>query len=137
MNVLRFTVPGEPCGKARARTFMRKRGDGTPFMTTTTPEKTRKYETKVKAACAAAVKAAGWSASKADRFSMSVVVYRSKEGVGSDLDNVVKTIGDSVQGPGLAMPDDRYIRQITACLFHDPENPRVEVSIALVVREAA
>jgi Holliday junction resolvase RusA-like endonuclease len=70
-----------------------------------------------------------WRVTAADRFALHVDVYRMHEGMGPDLDNVVKAISDAVQGAGLAMPDDRYVRRIAAALHHNRERPRVEVRI--------
>jgi Holliday junction resolvase RusA-like endonuclease len=128
-EVLRFVVPGEPVGKMRARTFVRMRRDGKPFATTTTPEKTRSYEAKVRTLCAIAVNQARWLTSKSDRFAIRLRVFRTHEGAGADLDNVIKSVADAIQGPGLAMPDDRYVRRISAALLKDASNPRVEVEI--------
>lgn len=128
-DLLTFTVPGEPVGKMRARTFVRNRKDGSPFVTTMTPDKTRGYESKVKTLCALAVNAARWTATRKDRFAITLRVYRTHEGAGPDLDNVIKCVGDSIQGDGLAMPDDRYIRSIEATMGQDAARPRVEVEI--------
>ncbi len=124
---LRFTVPGEPVGKMRARTFVRHRRDGTPFVTTMTPEKTRAYESLVKHHAARAVAAARWLFGPKDRFVLLVRVFRTHEGAGSDLDNVVKAISDALNG--IAFADDRYIRGLVGTLARDRESPRVEVEV--------
>ena len=126
---IRFVVPGEPVGKMRARTFVRMRRDGKPFATTTTPDTTRAYEAKVRTLCAIAVNQARWLMSKSDRFALRLRVFRTHEGAGADLDNVIKSVADAIQGPGLAMPDDRYVRCISASLLKDATNPRVEVEV--------
>lgn len=126
---LRFVVPGEPVAKARARTVTRVKGDGTKKTRTTTPKKTRSYEKKVRMCCAIAVNQARWTATKDDRFTVLVDIYRTHEGIGGDIDNVLKSILDAIQGEGLAMPDDRYVTDVIVSRKRDSKNPRVEVTV--------
>lgn len=128
-SCLSFVVPGEPVAKARARTFSRKRNDGAVTSRTVTPAKTRAYENKVRTLCAIAVNKARWTSTKNDRFAVTVNIYRSHEGLGGDIDNIAKSALDAIQGPGLAMPDDRYVRDIACRLRQDKVNPRLEIEV--------
>lgn len=130
---LRFVVPGEPVAKARARTFSGKNGR----IVTSTPTKTRAYEKKVRTCCAIAVNQARWTATKDDRFTVLVDIYRTHEGIGGDIDNVLKSILDAIQGKGLAMPDDRYVTNAVVSRRRDPKNPRVEVTVYKAGKVAA
>lgn len=132
-----FVVPGEPVAKARARTFSKARADGTMKTRTTTPTRTRAYEKKVRMLCAVAANKARWTSSKSDRFDVAVDVYRTHEGLGGDVDNVLKSVLDAIHGPGLAMPDDRYVRTVVCRLHHDKANPRIEVTVRKYPKVAA
>lgn len=132
MTSLCFSIPGEPGGKSRARTYVRQNRDGSTRMATVTPKETRAYESMVKQLCAFAVNRARWSVTKDDRFRLTVRVFRTHEGIGFDLDNVIKAVSDAIQGRGLAIPDDRYVRAISATLNQDAKKPRVEVEVSLL-----
>lgn len=134
---LAFVVAGEPVGKMRARTFVRNRRDGTPFVTTMTPDKTRAYEATVRQMCALAVNRRRWLTAPTDRFLVTIRVFRTHEGAGPDLDNVIKCICDAIQGEGLAMRDDRYVRELRAVLSQDAERPRVEIEVRRMLRGEA
>jgi len=124
---LAFVVPGEPVGKQRARTFLRKRTDGTPFVTTMTPAKTAAYEAAVKLVAQAAVAGSRWTHGPKDRFALVLHVYRTHADAGADLDNVIKSIADALNG--IAFRDDRYVRGIAATMRQDRSRPRVEVEV--------
>ncbi len=124
---LAFVVPGEPVGKQRARTFLRKRTDGTPFVTTMTPPKTAAYELAVKLVARAAVAGARWTFTPKDRFAIVLRVFRTHLDAGADLDNVIKSVADALNG--IAFVDDRHVRGIAATMRRDRVRPRVEVEV--------
>ena len=75
----------------------------------------------------AACSASGWRCADGDRFELIVRVFRTYDGKGGDLDNYVKAVSDAING--IAFPDDRYVRSLTASLHQDREEPRVEVEV--------
>ena len=127
MDDLRFTIPGEPVPKGRARTRVVTTKAGKSFATHYTPADTKAYEQKVALLCQAAVAAHRWLWSPKDRFAVTVHVFRTHEGKGGDLDNYSKACLDAING--VAFPDDRYVRELTATLEQDAEQPRVEVVV--------
>lgn len=135
-TVLRFTVPGEPMPKERARARAVTMPDGRAIATMYTPSKTKGYESKVRDVCQLAINQQRWVASDRERFELHVVVYRTHEGAGGDLDNYVKAISDAINK--VAFPDDRYVRKVSALLVQDARAPRVEVEVRRMrVGEAA
>jgi len=137
-TVLRFTVPGEPVAKERPRAIARvSRAGGkvTAFARMVTPPKTREYEERFRLIAQAAVSAARWMWSAKDRFHVVLKVYRTHDGLGGDLDNVIKACGDA--GNGVLWKDDRYVRGIGAMLYQDAHRPRVEVEVRRIAQGAA
>lgn len=130
MNDLRFTIPGEPVPKGRARTRVVTTKAGKSFATHYTPADTKAYEQKVALLCQAAVAAHRWLWSPKDRFAVTVRVFRKHEGAGGDLDNYVKAVSDAING--VAFDDDRYVRELVATLEQDAEHPRVEVVVTRI-----
>lgn len=94
-----FTVPGRPIPKARPRAAIV--GKGTKRAVIYTPNETREYETKVKAAAEAArirwaeVNGEIWPL-HSNAYLVSVGVF-SSNGVG-DADNVFKSVADAMNG---------------------------------------
>jgi Holliday junction resolvase RusA-like endonuclease len=127
-TTLRFTIPGEPVGKERARVFRKVNPNGTVITRAVTPEKTRAYEEKVRTIAQIAVNQSRWAWSTKDRFSMVIKVYRTHWDAGADASNVLKSIEDACNG--VTYRDDRYVRGVGIALQPpDPDNPRVEVEI--------
>lgn len=129
-TVLRFVVPGEPVAKERPRGLARRTKEGKSFVRMVTPAKTREYEERFRLCAQAAVAGARWMWSAKDRFHVVLRVYRTHDGLGGDLDNVIKACGDA--GNGILWSDDRYVRGIGAMLYQDAARPRVEVEVRRV-----
>lgn len=128
-TVLRFTVPGEPVPKGRARHRIVFPKQGKPFVQEYTPPETKAYEERFRLLAKVAVNQAKWTVHPDDRFSVVIRVYRTHEGKGGDLDNVIKSALDSMNHSGVWL-DDRYVRGIGAALCDpDPARPRVEVEV--------
>ena len=122
----RFVVPGKPQPKQRAR-----KGVGGRFYT---PKETREYEARVKSCAWAAMAQAGllrrgaWPLDA--RYRVSVVIYPANARV-PDGDNVLKAVQDGLNG--LAWSDDRRSKMGSYDTREpDRENPRVEVTVAVV-----
>jgi len=130
MTDLRFTIPGEPVPKGRARTRVVTTKGGKSFASHYTPAETKAYEQKVALLCQAAVSAQRWLWSPKDRFAVTVHVFRTHEGKGGDLDNYIKAVSDAING--IAFADDRYIRAVNAAMAQDAERPRVEVVVTRI-----
>jgi Holliday junction resolvase RusA-like endonuclease len=124
---LAFVVPGQPIAKGRARSRAVTTKTGKQFVQHYTPKETVAYEQRVALFCQSAVSAARWLWAPQDRFGLSVRIYRTHEGTGGDLDNLVKAVLDAING--IAFADDRYVRRLAAELSQDAVNPRVEVEI--------
>jgi Holliday junction resolvase RusA-like endonuclease len=127
MNSIRFTIPGEPTGKARPR--VTKWG-------THTPEKTVLYENLVKTCydgemydCPLVMEVTAYynipkSASKKNReLMLNFQLLPTKK---PDCDNVLKIIADALNG--IAYKDDSQIVRAVVSKFY-AEIPRVEVEI--------
>jgi crossover junction endodeoxyribonuclease RusA len=103
---LRFTVPGPPVPKARARVVTTKSGRARSY----TPGPTVAYQQVVgRKALTARQNVSGWpwgmAGKHAPRFGLDVIVYRSaKRG---DWDNFGKAISDACNG--ILWADDRQI----------------------------
>lgn len=127
---LAFDIPGEPVPKARARSRVVRTAGGKAFAKHYTPGETKAYEQAIAFRCRAAASAVRWAPREGDRYALTVRVYRTHEGKGGDLDNYVKTVSDAING--IAFPDDRYVRQVSAELHRDPARPRVEVVVSVL-----
>lgn len=123
----RFTVPGKPQPKQRARKGLHGR-----FYT---PKETREYQKLVQSCAWAAMAQAGllrrgsWPLDAA--YKVSIVIYPPNRRV-PDGDNVLKAVQDGLNG--LAWNDDR---QAKAGSYEtrppDAERPRVEVEVSVRV----
>jgi len=117
-----FVVPGEPLGKMRPR--FRRAG---AHVSTYTPAKTRDYEASIAAAADVAATNQGYEHPERGWYEMEVLVYRTHERKGSDVDNVGKAVADSLNG--VLWRDDSELRQVTVRLAGWGEAPRVEVTV--------
>ena len=114
--MITFTIPGQPRPKQRARG-----GNGRHY----TPEATRQWEETV-----------GWYANNAMSrgghdiltvpLMLSVIFYREHERK-ADLDNLVKSIQDGMNG--IVYEDDKQVVVLNARVLYEQETPRVEVEI--------
>ncbi|MDA3731553.1 RusA family crossover junction endodeoxyribonuclease [Niameybacter massiliensis] len=135
MNV-RFTIPGEPKGKARPRVFMNKEGRSQAI----TPKETLSYENLVKwvyqntqdatklegeiEARIVAMYPIPKSMTKKNRQLIDEgKLHPTKK---PDLDNVAKIVLDSLNG--IAYSDDSQIVKLTVEKYYSV-NPRVEVML--------
>ena len=132
-----FTIPGEPQGKARGRTFIHKH-TGRP--TTMTPEKTVNYEALIKLQAGQSTKefyqdqelfmrltayySIPKSASKKKAELMRNIEIRPTKK--PDIDNIIKVVCDALNG--VVYKDDTQIVSISAQKFYE-NVPRVEVCI--------
>ncbi len=124
-NVLRFTVPGPPIPKARAR-VVRSAGKVRSF----TPATTAEYERRV-ALCARAAMARmapDWTAD-AVSYRLTAVFYMPTRRR-CDWDNLAKAIADSLNG--IAWADDSAIVEAHVWKRYDPVNPRAEVEVEAI-----
>lgn len=113
MTVHKFTVPGNPIPKARARS-----AKGHHY----TPRRTRDYENRVRM----------WSRN-VPRLKGDVKVictFYREDAQPCDLDNLVKSILDPLNGRAFA--DDRQVVWLEAIKTIDRENPRAEVQVETV-----
>ena len=113
--IVRFTVPGAPVPKARARVV-----NGHAF----TPARTRAYEKHVQTCAREALSRVAWRLD-APAYALRVVVHRAARR--GDADNYGKSIGDALNR--LAWDDDRRVTEIWIRMTVDRANPRVEVEI--------
>lgn len=134
--ILKFTVPGEPVGKGRARAARTKMG-----VRMFTPEKTRSYEAIVRSISAEAMGtmtpiegpvamhlkaffSAPKSLSKADKeLAKRDALPVTKK---PDVDNIAKSLADGMNG--IVYRDDAQVFSVTASKFYS-DRPRVEVEI--------
>ena len=112
-EILRFTVPGKPVGKARPR-FTRR---GFAY----TPEKTVRYEAAVRAACIEAMKAQGVQKRVGVPLAIRCEFFFEPPTEAADLapydqkpdgDNLLKIVKDALNG--VAYDDDKRICSETA-----------------------
>lgn len=137
-----FEIPGEPQGKARARTVRLKSG----FVHSFTPEKTASYESLVKL-CFRDAAGPDYTPA-AGQYSLDVVCYfqppQNKSRLWKykaltmkvirptkkpDLDNVLKIVADSLCR--VAYLDDAAIVEARARKYFD-NRPRVEITLELM-----
>jgi len=144
--LVRFSVPGEPVAKARARSMPVMRGGrpvlgagGRPIVAHHTPEKTQRYENLVSLAAEQAMDGHGPSLS-ALRISVLAVFAipgswsgrKQRAAVGApvlkrpDLDNVVKALKDGMNG--VVWKDDSQVAEIIASKVYG-ERPRVDICV--------
>ena len=142
MGILRFTVPGQPVPKGRARAAMRG-----GRMVHYTPDKTVAYERRVQAACEEAMAVAGlagsggpiegavsvqvvvtfevpasWSKAKRLKALSGELMHTSKP----DIDNVLKAVFDGCNG--VLWKDDSQVCDLRASKGYG-EVPKVEVVV--------
>ena len=140
---MKFTVPGEPTGKARPKVF--RNGD---FTKGVTPEKTVLYENLVKVEfqrqcprqpiienpVALKIRCfyglAKGDSKKKQAAKLAGAIRPTKK---PDIDNCIKIIADALNG--LAYVDDTQIVAVVAEKFF-AEIPRVEVEITEVLNES-
>ena len=133
-----LVVPGEPCGKQRARTFYDRRAGR---VVSKTPEKTKNYETFIRELFA--VKYGGFrplagairlrvnayrgiprSESKRRTARMEATIIRPA--TRPDASNVLKSVEDALNG--LAYRDDSQIVEILVQKYYS-RTPRVEITL--------
>lgn len=135
--MIKFTVPGEPCGKGRPRFAVTPNG-----VHAHTPSKTKAYEELVKWYWLQAVRTQNIlfegpvcveirayftipeRTSEKTRYRMHHGYVRPTKK--PDCDNIIKVILDALNG--LAYKDDAQVVLVAACKYYS-EEPRVEVTI--------
>ena len=140
---MKFTIPGEPTGKARPKVYHNR-----SFTNATTPEKTILYENLVKMEfqqqCPRQPIIEGTVNLKIKCFYGLAMRDSKKKRAAKlagairptkkpDIDNCIKIIADALNG--LAYVDDTQIVGVTAEKFY-AEIPRVEVEITEVLNES-
>ena len=137
MRMVRFTVPGPPKGKARARTVRTRGGQTFSY----TPEGTVLYENLVKISFSetgekpfdadqslhvymAAYYPIPRSASRKKKEEMSA--GRIRPAKKPDIDNIIKSVLDALNG--VAYHDDTQVVAVFAEKYYS-DTPRVEVEI--------
>lgn len=137
--MIKFTIPGEPQGKARGRTFIHNH---TGKATTLTPEKTVLYENLIKTMFMQTKKGLpieqgipiqirivahyGIPASKNKATKAAMADGKIRPTKKPDADNVLKVVADALNG--LAYCDDTQIVDAIVSKWYS-DNPRVEVWI--------
>ena len=136
-DVLRFVIDGEPVPKARSRhRIVFPKSGGKPFTQEYTDAKTKAYEDRVRLLAKVAANGARWGWSDGDRFSIVLRIVRTYWDKGGDLDNVLKSCFDGMNG--VIFADDRYVRAFGAAFLPpDPKRPRVEVEVRRFPKGAA
>lgn len=119
--MIRFTVPGDPVPKARARVVQ---GDDGRFRGVT-PARTRAYEESVGWALREAY--AGNPLSGPLRVTVAVFERKRAPQHHGDLDNYLKAVLDALNG--IAWDDDRQIVRLVGEIERGARAPRVEVEI--------
>lgn len=134
-----FIIPGEPKGKARARTFYNPK---LKRMQSITPEQTVLYENLIKqcyletgetgyfdkqpvAMCIRAHFQIPKSVSKKKEFYMAMGKIRPTKK--PDVDNIAKVVCDALNG--IAYGDDSQIVWLEVVKYWTAEEPRVEVDV--------
>ncbi len=135
LNVITFTIPGQPIAKGRARSFVRN-GNIAHY----TPEKTARYEnlvrlaaqqamgeqTPVESAVVLIVRAflsipTSWSLKKQQAAAIGEITPTKRP----DLDNIIKAIKDGANG--VTWKDDSQVIDVRASKRYGV--PRVEVEV--------
>jgi len=136
--VIRLIVPGEPCGKQRARTFLDRR---VGRVVSKTPEKTKNYEILIRELFA--IKYTGFvpiagpvrlrlnifrgipkseSMTRAEKMEATLIRPITKP----DASNVLKAVEDALNE--LACRDDSQIVEVVAQKYYS-RAPRVEITV--------
>jgi Holliday junction resolvase RusA-like endonuclease len=128
---LKFTVPGPPVPKARARTVLTS-APGAPFkFRSFTPQRTEKYEAHVKMCALVArskIRGFKWPLEHEAGYKVNLNVYRNhKRG---DFDNFFKAACDAMQG--IIYCNDNMIRAASGEMFDGDPKPRIEVEVTLL-----
>lgn len=156
MEIIKFTVPGNPESKLRARTYSNYRiinGRIKHWVSTTTPQKTKKNENKIRFFALKArlekyryplecdvivsIKAymeipSNWSKIKTKRAMLGIVKPNTKP----DCDNVMKSVLDAMNtkkrkkiiiNSGVYFDDTQVVKAEIQQLYSD--NPRLEVAV--------
>jgi Holliday junction resolvase RusA-like endonuclease len=118
-DTIRFTVPGPPVPLARPRT-VRRHG----IVMTYTPSNSRRYESSIKAHCLAAKGRRDWALDGEYALRCTIVFGDRRR---RDLDNVIKSVADSLIG--VVYADDSQIVELVATREIDRDRPRVEVEV--------
>ena len=136
--MIRLTIPGEPCGKQRARTFYDRR---VGRVISKTPKKTKNYETFIRELFAAKYESflpllgavrlrvnifrgipKSVSNKQAGRMEATLVRPTTRP----DASNVLKAVEDALNG--LAFHDDSQIVEILVQKYYS-RTPRAEISV--------
>ena len=135
---MQITIPGEPQGKARARTVKTKKSKTISY----TPDNTVNYEALIKQIYMYEIKPKALitkpvtmlikayfsipkSTTKSKRIDMLYNNIRPTKK--PDADNIAKIICDALNG--IAYKDDTQVVSLTVEKWYTEENPRVEVGI--------
>lgn len=143
--LVRFTIPGDPVAKGRARSVTRRGKGGASYIAHITPEKTERYEARVavfaqqamagaqpaEGAVSLSVQAyfpipASWS-KKRQQAARDGLEHHTKK---PDLDNVIKAVKDGMNG--VAWKDDSQVVAMIDCRKLYSDTPRVEVIVGAV-----
>lgn len=135
VSSLTFTVPGEPVAKERPRTRVvtPRTRVGKAFAHVYTPGKTKAYEARVALVAQAEASRVRWPFTAAERFTVTIRVFRTYLDKGGDWDNYAKAICDALNG--IAWADDRHVRGAGVVVKQDKEHPRVEVTVRRITEE--
>lgn len=118
---LSFTVPGTPQPKERPR-----RGKGGVFYT---PGATRAYEHALRTYALQAVRASGWPLATRQPVAVTLRVFFPDERR-RDVDNAAKCLDGC---NGIAWYDDSQIVELHVYRSVDRKNPRLEVTVEILV----
>lgn len=118
MRTYTFTALGQPVPKERPR-------HNTKTGNTYTPKKTTDAERVISIAFRHDV--VGYGVPRLSRFALGVNFYLKRD-YGADIDNLLKTVMDGLQG--FVYVNDSQVKEIVfAAIEVDPKNPRTEVTI--------
>lgn len=137
--MIRFTVPGQPQGKGRAKAARRKAKGGGEYVALITPEKTVAYEGLIAYAAQQAMN----GDELIDRpvyltvqafFAFPKAMSGKKKAARDvhwhtgrpDTDNIVKAVGDALNG--VVWRDDTQVALVKASKQYD-ETPRLEITV--------
>ena len=136
--MIRLVIPGEPCGKLRARTFYDRR---VGRVISKTPEKTKNYETFIRELFAAKYESfppllgavrlrvnifRGIPKSVSNRQAGRMEATLVRPTTRPDASNVLKAVEDALNG--LAFHDDSQIVEILVQKYYS-RTPRVEITL--------
>jgi len=133
-TIYKFRIPGDPVGKQRGRTFI---PPGGKYPVTTTPPKTRNFESLVKmCAVQAGVKPLEYVSVVivvsipvriTPRKTMPPIIHEPRQR--PDLDNVVKSVCDALNG--IAYRDDKNILDLKARYSFIAENEQAYTEVRI------